>query len=33
MEHDRRMQAGEHKIAQVKLQQQRAAASRPRTTQ
>lgn len=33
MEHDRRMQTGEHKIAQTKLAQQRAAANRPRTTQ
>ncbi len=30
MEHDRKMQQGEHKIATVKLQQQRAAANRPR---
>jgi hypothetical protein len=33
MDHDRKMQVGEHKIAQTKLQQQRAAANRPRTTQ
>jgi len=29
-DHERKMQQGEHKIAQTKLQQQRAAASRPR---
>lgn len=32
-EHDRKQAAMQHKIAQIKLQQQRAAARRPRTTQ
>jgi hypothetical protein len=33
MDHERKMQQGEHKIAQTKLQQQRVQASKPRTVQ